>query len=121
MSKFRCRCDHVISDSVYPSPTAGWFYTQEDEDVYQTEIENYISGFIEAIAGNKRDEWIRGFFSNDYPSGLTNTSVISDIISRIQSKFVLSVYRCEKCGRIHVQEKPGLDEYKTYKPENGNG
>ena len=119
MSKFFCQCGNVISNVVYPSPTEGYLFAQEDEDVFETEIEHQIASFIEAVENNRRNEWIGRFFTDDYPVELKNTSVISDIITKIKSEYTLRVCECENCGRIHVQEKPDLNRYVTYAPADG--
>lgn len=42
MGKLKCHCGAVISDSVYPSSTQGEIRTQEDAELYETQIEDAI-------------------------------------------------------------------------------
>jgi hypothetical protein len=119
MSKFRCQCNHVISTSVYPCPFDGWVYGDEAEDEFETKLEETLASFMTAVRDGTRVKWISEFFSGDYPQDLNDSSVISDIITKIKGEYLLGVLECEACGRIHVQEHPGVNKYRTYSPEDG--
>ncbi|WP_224995121.1 hypothetical protein, partial [Cesiribacter sp. SM1] len=117
MSKLRCKCDHVISDTTDNLPYKAdlipdqSFYTSLDR------IEESIDSLIEATKRNERIMWIKNHFSEQYPKDLTDTQMIYDIITSKLFDLNKKVYQCENCGRIWIQ-KGHSDRFVSFTPEN---
>ncbi len=117
MSKLVCKCGHIISDTLYPSPTEGRLLPQHDDDRIQSTVYNAVGAFFAAVLAGRRSEWIRGFFSDPYPLDIADASVVSDIVDRFERTISRSVAECEQCGRLWVQVTPGRNEYRSYSPD----
>ena len=119
MSKFKCQCGHVISTVVCPCPFDGWVYGDQSEDEFESKLESALSSFMNATRNGNRTDWISSFFLEGYPQDMEDSSVISDIITKIKRDYLLGILECESCGRLHVQEYPGINRYRAYSPEDG--
>jgi type III secretory pathway component EscR len=118
MSKFKCTCGNVISDTVYPSKTEAWLYTEEDGEIFETEIEERFYEFLKSVLDGKRQEYIEKYFDTQYyPADIKDNEVISDSLTQLLRKYTMSICECENCGRIHVQKKPGINEYISFSPD----
>jgi hypothetical protein len=91
MSKLACKCGHIISDTIYPSPTEATLLPQQDDDRIQSESSQAVNGFLSAVAVGHREEWLRQFFNNGCPSDISDASVISDILSVFERMISRSV------------------------------
>ena len=117
MSKFACKCGFVISTSAYPNSVEGWLYGVEGEEEFEPKIEEAIAGYFDAKAKNQVAHWLATHFSKEYPQDLSDVSVISDLITVTKRGYLRDVLECPSCGRLHVQEMPGMNVYRSYLPE----
>ncbi len=117
MSKMACRCGNIIADTSAPSPTEGWLLRNQDQEDYQEAVGRDIVAFFVAVRNGQRENWIRQFFSSEYPIDIDDEGVVTDIILIHDRQFTLSVAECEHCGRLHVQCGTGVNSYRTYAPD----
>ncbi len=106
MSKLGCKCGHVIRDQTDSlSYKAGFIPDKAFYPLYE-EVYRNIGLFIESIKNNTRDEWIEAFFTSDYALlNLTDEQIVNDIFDRSYFETYRTMYQCENCGRIHIQEQ----------------
>jgi hypothetical protein len=119
VSKMTCICGNVISDVVCPSPTEGWLTGDEDRERLQAESAGAVKSFRAALVAEQKEEWIRHFFGPNYPADLADESVLSDVLSSIESRYQKSVAECQQCGRLWIQVSPGENLYRSYSPDKG--
>lgn len=117
MSKFACNCGFIISTVAYPNSAEGCLYGSESEEEFEARTEEALVGYFDAKTKNQTARWLATQFSKDYPQDLSDVSIISDLISANKQKYLRNVLECLSCGRLHVQEKPGLNVYRSYLPE----
>ncbi len=118
MSKIRCKCGHSIVDQSNNLPYKAYFFRDSEDESYYDYIDE-ISGFIESIKNNTRDEWITNYFPGAYPLDEPDALVIADIITSKQRKFISEMYQCENCGRLLIQ-KGNENLFPVFKPEDEN-
>ena len=75
MSKLGCICGHVIRDQTDFIPYKARFIRDQDDESYHAYIDD-IAAFIDAIKANKRDQWIRNYFSGSYPTDIPDSHVV---------------------------------------------
>ncbi len=76
-----------------------------------------IDSLSEATKQSKRLEWIKEKFEvPPYPTDLSDSSMIPDIISNQLSDKKQDIFECENCGRIAIQVGQ-TNHFKFYKPE----
>ena len=117
MSKLVCNCGGVISNVHYPSPTEGSIMKEQEEERCVDGICADLVAFFQAVGSGDRDGWIRGYFLNQYPTSLSDESVVSDIITRGLQGTLLRVCECQNCGRLHLQRRSGENQYLSFAPD----
>jgi hypothetical protein len=117
MSKMACLCGGLISNTLCPCPTEGWILREQDQEGYYDATSRDIAAFFAAIQSGRRNDWIAGFFSRQYPCDVSDEGIIYDIIAHHKRQVVLSVAECEQCGRLWVQRQPWINEYRSYSPD----
>ena len=115
MSKLGCICGHVIRDQTDFIPYKARFIRDQDDESYHAYIDD-IAAFIDAIKANKRDQWIRNYFSGSYPTDIPDSHVVNDIIMDYELKFEGALYQCENCGRMKVQVRD-TNLFASFTPE----
>jgi hypothetical protein len=115
--KMRCECGKVMSNTTAPCPTEGWLSGDQDRDATLDELCRDIAAYFRASREGRRDEWLNSFFLPLYPHDVPDESVVCDILLRNQGRIEHSVWECDECGRLWVQRKPGLNEYRSYRPD----
>jgi hypothetical protein len=115
MAKLGCACGHMITDQTPNIPYKASFIRDQDSETFWKYADD-IASFINAVKENRRDQWIKGHFSENYPVGISDSSIIFDIVSNHQRKLSGDIYQCEKCGRIKIQVKD-TNVYSSFKPE----
>lgn len=115
MSRLRCTCGHTIVDQADNIPYKAKFIRDKDRESFW-DYSNDIAAFIDAIQAGQRDNWIREYFSPAYPTHISNSDVIFDIVSRHERRFESDIYQCEKCGRIKIQVVQ-TNSFASFKPE----
>lgn len=117
VSKFVCKCGHVISDLKYPSPSSSTMLSE-------TELVNVLSyagellrGLRHADATGRRKEWVGSTFDAGYPDDASDSEILEDALSRRIAELAVCVVNCNSCGRVHMQARPGAKEYSSFVPE----
>ena len=117
MSKMACLCGAVINNSLCPCPTEGWILRDQDQEGYYEGTSQDIAAFFAAIQSGRRSDWIAEYFTSQYPREVSEESIVHDIIAHHKRLLVLSVAECEQCGRLWVQRGPGVNQYRSYSPD----
>ena len=117
MSKFGCQCGHVISTTEYPNPNEGWIYGCEAREKFEGKIDDALSGYLSASTAEAKRKWLASFFREGYPTDLEDRSVIADIMLALRSPYLREVLECPLCGRLHIQEEPETNVWRSYMPE----
>ncbi|APR84612.1 Hypothetical protein A7982_09961 [Minicystis rosea] len=76
-----------------------------------------IVDFHAAIREGRREAWIAQFFSSQYPADMRDEEILHDMLVGHDCAIELDVAECERCGRLHVQQKPGENAYLSYVPD----
>ena len=119
MSKLRCNCNHVISDTTDNLPYKADLIPDQSFYVAFDRIEEVIDSLIEATKRNERNVWIENQFGKQYPKDLTDTQMICDIFTSRVTDLGKTIYQCENCGRILIQ-KGHTDRFISFAPENSD-
>lgn len=117
MSKLKCSCGHIISDITNNLSYKGQILKDQDDTVFWETICKEMAEFISANVNNKKSDWVDKHFLPDYPKNLGNESIISDFLGVLNLKYMTSIYECESCGRLLVQEKIDSEKFVSYMPE----
>jgi hypothetical protein len=120
MSSLACKCGHTIKDNVCPSPTEADVVGHTAYEVLDREFTRDVDSFLAAVRNGTRDEWINAHFNAVYPKSLSDSEVISDILSSHYVAHSLRLSECEKCGRLWIQEGPEENSYRSFVPDVGN-
>jgi hypothetical protein len=117
MSKFVCKCGHVISDVRYPSSANATMFTEEALGNFIAKAGRILAELRQAESSGKRETWIKSQVGDGYPNDASDSEVLEDLLSR-QLRFVsVSVIQCNCCGRIHIQREPGSNEFTSFAPD----
>ncbi len=117
MLRWRALCGGTISNTLCPCPTEGWILRDQDQEPYYEGTSKDIAAFFTAIQAGRRNDWIAKYFSQQYPNDVSDEGIVYDIIAHHKRQLVLSVAECEQCGRLWVQREPGVNEYRSYSPD----
>ena len=117
MSKFVCVCGHVISDVQYPSTTDSTMLSETSLAEVLSYAGNVLTALRDADQSGSRREWINRHFDPQYPQDATDGEILEDSISQKINDLALCVVRCASCGRLHVQQRNGVNEYASYVPD----
>ena len=119
MRTFACRCGNAI-EIIPPSQHAGYMVLDSDVDLSIDNRTAIIRSFLTAVRNGKRRQWLADFYGKNTPSSRfaekDDADVVEDILSTHDS-WTRHVYRCPICGRLYVQKKPGVDEFRCYSEE----
>ena len=117
MSKMGCICGGMISNTLCPCPTEGWLLRDQDQDELYNVSARDVAAFFAAIQSGRRDEWIKEFFTPQYPTSEPDEAIVYDVLAYHKRKGWLSVAECVQCGRLWVQRGPGVNSYRSYSPD----
>ena len=117
MSKLICKCGHVISDQGTPSPFEGILFSEVAYEQLLSIAGSILSRLKEAESKGVRTTWIDQELGEGYPDDVSDSELLEDLLSREMQDSSISVSRCKICGRIHLQKRPGSDEYTSFVPD----
>ena len=115
MSKLRCECGHIISDSTDFIPYKAWFLKDKDSKCRDKTIED-ICSYMEAYKQEVHKEWIQDYFGFDCDE---DHSLIITLIQTANDKTGI-MYQCENCNRILIQVGDE-NKYASFYPEDEFG
>ena len=76
-----------------------------------------IRSFLNAVRNGTRGEWLTEFYGKNAPQSRLaendDADVIEDILSKHDS-WTRHVFRCPICGRMYIQTRPGVDDFRCY-------
>lgn len=113
MGKFACHCGYVISDSSTCPFLGSLRWSPEDDYLSDKSIEN-VRDFLQAITDGKKDEWIKNYFGDIYPTDMETAEIIDDIYMNVSNEKGHMVYQCPECERIYLQKEYYTDEWICY-------
>lgn len=117
MSKLGCICGHIIADNTDSIPYKGNLLKDEDSERFWDAAAAGLAALVGAVKSGRREGWIDQHFLSGYPRNLNDEAVISDFLSGLWMKYSVTVYECESCGRIKVQEGTTSNQFRSYAPE----
>lgn len=104
--QFKCGCGFRISENDKSVSKGGLLGSRQRDKVY-ADLAPVIDAFLAAIKAGIRNPWIRSSMGPDYPLTISDSAVISDLITFALVPVVRNYYRCPQCGRIHIDATPG--------------
>lgn len=119
MSKLGCVCGHVIADNTNSLPYKGQLLKDQDWEPFWDTVAVELAAFADAVAAGKRQEWIDKHFLSGYPRDLPHADVISDYLINLWCHYRLTLYECESCGRLKIQESAASNVFLSYTPGDG--
>jgi hypothetical protein len=120
MGKLKCFCGSTIVDQADNLSYKGYIIPDKELDSTSDILSDTIDSLSEATKESKRLEWIKEKFTvPPYPTDLSDSSMIHDIISTLLIDKKQDIFECENCGRIAIQVGQ-TNHFKFYKPETDN-
>jgi len=117
MSKFGCRCGHVIVDQTDFLPYKAEVLSDQDSERVWDDASAAVAAFCALRTAEERRRWIAAHFDEHYPLDLPDASVIHDIITAGMLRHGRTLYECEACGRLWLQLRPDENRWVSYAPE----
>ena len=114
MSRFKCNCGHIISDSLSPNEVTGWLLSDKSGEFFFDKIDSVIDEYLEYKSQNKLAEFKLKYFNDIYPDDINAGGVIHDILIRYFRALTLAVMECKNCGSIWIQRTPDENFYLRY-------
>lgn len=120
MGKLACICGSTIVDQSNNLPYKGYIIPDTELDSTSEILSNTIDSLSDATKQSKRLEWIKDKFAvPPYPTDLSDSSMVHDVISTLLIDKKQDIFECENCGRIAIQVGQ-TNHFKFYKPENND-
>ena len=117
MSKFRCTCGNVISDVQCPNEVTGWLLSDKSGEQFFGAISQTIDDYLQHLAAGDIAGWRDKHFNEIYPDDISAGSMIHDVITSHFFDRTLAALECDNCGRLWLQEKPDINKYHAYSPD----
>ncbi len=121
MSKFTCKCGHIISNVICPNEIEGSLFSDKSEEKFFEGMSDIIDGYLKCQDKQEVKNWKKMYFTDGYPIDISPASMIYDAISNKFHKLTLIIMECEKCRSLWVQKSAGENFYREYKPVKNNG
>ncbi len=116
MHSYGCTCGHEISINP-PSEHAGYVVWDSDVEASIGDRRAELRGFLAALATGQREAWMRYFYGAETRFATkSDVDAIEDILSR-HDAYTHICYRCDACGRLHVETQPRTDGFQSYRPD----
>ena len=116
MSKLRCACGNVIRDQTVDLPYKALFFADADYEAFEKFVD-FCGDLIRAREAGRQIEFVKQHFGEGYPSDLDITDIISDDLAGLRAVFGHTMYECETCGRLWINNIIGNNDYYPYVPE----
>ncbi|HEY7115170.1 MAG TPA: hypothetical protein VH475_01210 [Tepidisphaeraceae bacterium] len=99
----RPNCGHVLWDN------AAGFYDR---------VASELLSFVQAQAGGRAGAWVKEHFEESIaPYEMTAGEAAESIVYQVSEGFCSGIYRCPKCGRIHIQVLGKQNKWESFVPE----
>lgn len=119
MSKFLCKCGHIIRDQTDRLPYKARFLCDFDDETVYDKLSGECGALVEAVAAGNRESWMQRHFLDRYPRNLTDGEVFCDFFASMMTEFFRALYECENCGRLWIQKQGEDNEFVSYLPDSG--
>jgi hypothetical protein len=117
MGKLGCICGNTIVDQADNLSYKGYIIPDTELESTSDILSDTIDSLSDATKQSKRLEWIKEKFTvPPYPTDLSDSSMVHDIISSLLIDKKQDIFECENCGRIAIQVGQ-TNRFKFYKPE----
>lgn len=119
MGRMKCKCGAAMVDVQIPNSYVGNVVSDADMDHVYESIATELALLIEATSNEQsRLGWIEKHFEvPPYPADASNYEIITDLISQINNRCSRSLWQCENCGRLWLQDKPYENTYRSFNPD----
>lgn len=116
MSKLECICGNIIIDQSDFLAYKAEFVRHQDLDIIDKRVDD-VSSFVNAITTGNRNNWLNEYFGSNIYETISDSNIISDIITRNTLDYESIIYQCQICGRIKVQIGK-TNKFLSFIPEN---
>ncbi|WP_225609459.1 hypothetical protein [Pseudomonas sp. PDM11] len=116
MSKLRCKCGHVIIDQSDNLPYKASLLRDRAEYAFWEDVNCQLKPLVEAAQSGDKAA-IKAAFGEFIP-WVKATDNLEDKLSSLLIQRTSTVYECQSCGRLWIQENAG-DGFISYTPEAG--
>ena len=117
MGKLGCVCGNVISDVACPNEVTGWILSDKSGEEFFNEIAAVVDDYLKHASDCKTAKWRKKYFNNIYPNDVSPGGMIHDVLTSKFFDLSLAAMECDKCGRIMIQQKPDINKYHGYIPD----
>ena len=115
MSKLACPCGEIIPDNTDNLPYKGHLFADTGFFALFESISRDIASFMAARLSGTERQWLGDYFGNDSP--MSDEDLAHTIIARYLIHAPMSVYQCQKCGRVHIQHRDRSMWFERFTPE----
>lgn len=116
MSKLGCKCGHVITDQTDSLPYKASLLRDEVDNEFWDEVHRELKPLVKA-AESEDNAVIASAFGELSP-WLSAAENLQDRISSLYTHRMSTVYECQNCGRLWVQQHDH-GRFFSYVPEEG--
>ncbi len=125
VSELRCTCGQASANATHPLASRGDLYhlallREHDYPSLWEGMLAALDAFLNAVLQGQRDHWLRERFGAAYPCDTPNKEVFGDIVMADLRAAARTVYQCEHCGRLWVEEGADPVSFCPFRPE-GDG
>jgi len=116
MSKLACHCGHIIRDQTDLISYKAEIIKDQDVGYIDDKISEGLAELVKLSKESRRSDWINKYLWEGYPLDEADGIMIFDYISSIRSRFALTLYECERCGSLWVQENTKSKNFISFSP-----
>jgi hypothetical protein len=116
MSKIGCKCGHVIVDQNDSLPYKASLLRDQEEDAFWDELRREIAPLVAAAESGDKAAIAKAYGA--LAPWVSAANALEDRISSIHASRQTTVYECQLCGRLLLEEAVG-GRFVFYAPETG--
>ena len=118
MSKLGCPCGAIIIDQTTHMPNSGFILRDKCYYGFSEAPSQEITEYFAAKNEGNEADWMTQRYGADYAElNLSANHVVEDIIDGHLLHSVLSIYQCENCGRVHIEDRAHRNFFMTFSPD----
>ena len=119
MSKLRCHCGHLISDSAQNDSDRFWgsIVKNGDRDVTMEIVAGKLAELCVAFGNGRHQEWLSEHCPVHTEQPLSD--IISDMITSLTSDLGTNYARCPECATLMIQKNRSENIFVAYQPLDG--
>lgn len=116
MSKLGCKCGHVITDQTDSLPYKASLLRDEVDNEFWDEVHRELKPLVEAA--ESEDSAVIASAFGELSPWFSAAENLQDRISSLYAHRMSTVYECQNCGRLWVQQHDH-GRFFSYVPEDG--